>query len=368
MPTPAEDPKRLKYLDGLRGLAALSVFACHAIEMLVPDPQKMNLWHPLQTLWDGESAVILFFVLSGFVLTLPYVGPAPKKIDTVPFLIRRLTRLYPAYWFAIALALVLRRYLYIPGGLDGLMPWFSSLWSSPLSPSALLKYFALIAPGFKSMDLDPSIWSLAVEVKVSLLFPLVLFLVQRTKRAPYALFVLAAILTASLFGFMGNFLAFLSGSYLAKYRTQVVAFIGSSRWLRAALLLVAILTYGAFWSMPGLPMPRHTAANVLGASLFLALFLGSRSLKAMGTWLPVWFLGEVSYSFYLTHLPILLAVTSWLYPRTGSVLLSAAVSLLLSLALSWLVYRAIEVPCQNWGRSTAKVIGTRRAGRAKVAV
>lgn len=104
---PAGPPRnsRLKQLDGLRGLAALAVFVCHSTEMMVNNPNTLRVWPPLRSLWDGQAAVVLFFVLSGFVLTLPYVGPSPKRVDTAPFIVRRLTRLYPAYWTAILLAL-----------------------------------------------------------------------------------------------------------------------------------------------------------------------------------------------------------------------------------------------------------------------
>src|ERR1700676_1028669 len=116
---------RFQQLDGLRGLAAFVVFLFHAIMMLPADSRASRyLNNPvLRPFWDGPSAVMLFFVLSGFVLTLPYTGMRTRKIDPVPFWIRRLTRLYPAYWVALTLALTLRFLVFQPHGLHGLSDW-----------------------------------------------------------------------------------------------------------------------------------------------------------------------------------------------------------------------------------------------------
>lgn len=352
---------RLKQLDGLRGLAALAVFVCHSTEMMVNNPNTLPVWPPVRSLWDGQAAVVLFFVLSGFVLTLPYVGPSPKEVDAAPFIVRRLTRLYPAYWTAILLALFLHFAVYIPHGLTGITPWVAALWSTHISRRSMIKHFLLIAPGIHTMQLDPSIWSLAVEVKISLIFPAVLYLVRKTRRAPYALLILAAVFGVSFFNMLGNFEAFLCGSYLAKYKDNIVAVLGSSRWLRAGLAVLGCVAYGASWSMPFLNADGTQIVTSLGAGIFIVLFLSSRFLTALGTAPPVGFIGDASYSFYLIHLPVMLAVTSWLYHPTDSLWLSLAVSLVCSLALAHGVYRFIEVPTQNWGRARAKSLNTRIA-------
>jgi peptidoglycan/LPS O-acetylase OafA/YrhL len=348
---------RLKQLDGLRGLAALSVFFCHAVELKFNDPWSLPASPCLRVLWNGEAAVVLFFVLSGFVLTLPYVEPAHKKIDPAPFILRRITRLYPAHWFAILLALFLRAAVYSPHGLAAITTWLGTIWSTPVTGRLLLNYLVLIAPGFHHIDLDPVIWSLASEMKISLIFPAILFLVQRTRRVPYALLILAVLLACSCFGILGDVLSFFCGSYLAKYRSHLIAALGVSFWLRAAAALCAYLAFGAMGTLTSLNGNLTRAMTIAGASLILVLFLASPLLKALATSTPIAFLGDVSYSFYLTQVPIMVTVTSWLYPLTGSILLCSAVSLACCLALSYAVYRVVEVPCQNWGRRKSKPLG-----------
>lgn len=353
--TPQTDAHpRLQHLDGLRGLAALSVFFCHTVEMRFSTPWDIPASPFLRILWNGDAAVVLFFVLSGFVLTLPYVAPAQKKVDPAPFILRRITRLYPAYWFAILLALFLRATVYSPQLLAGFTTWLGTIWNTPVTPHLLFRYWLLIAPGLGHKDLDPVIWSLASEMRISLIFPAILILTQRTRRVRIAALILAALAVCSLFGVLGDVLAFLCGSYMAKYRARIVALLGVSRWLRLAVAVCAYFAYGAIGLLPSVRGDLTRAFTIAGASLVLALFLASPFLRSLATSPPVHFLGDVSYSFYLTQLPVIIAVSCWLYPRTGSTLLCAAVSLPCSLALSWAVYRLVELPCQNWGRAQSK--------------
>ena len=164
----------------------------------------------VQPVWNGESAVIMFFVLSGFVLTLPYTGPSPKRIDVVPFIIRRIFRLYPAYWVGILLALLLRFAVFSPTGLYGLSEWANSLWHLPVTWKTLVQHFFMVAPRIQPNAIDPVIWSLIIEMKVSLIFPAVLLLVQHTKKARYALLVMGiAIACNGIFKIFGVLVIFL---------------------------------------------------------------------------------------------------------------------------------------------------------------
>jgi peptidoglycan/LPS O-acetylase OafA/YrhL len=83
---------RLRSLDALRGIAALVVVFHHALmvfpqEATAPnglsdlrnwlDPLAWLRWSPSRVILAGRPAVILFFILSGLVLTLPFLGPSP---------------------------------------------------------------------------------------------------------------------------------------------------------------------------------------------------------------------------------------------------------------------------------------------------
>lgn len=125
---------RIASLDSLRGLAALSVVLWHIATMF---PFSRNPWFahtPLHIFGDGEEAVALFFALSGFVLMLPYMGPAPPRYRR--FLKKRVLRLYPACWAVLTLSLT--AYFIVGHHLPvGISPRRMPLWNAPPNPIAV---------------------------------------------------------------------------------------------------------------------------------------------------------------------------------------------------------------------------------------
>jgi peptidoglycan/LPS O-acetylase OafA/YrhL len=361
----------------MRGLAAFVVFLFHAVKILPEaSPAAHLLARPLmRPLWDGPGAVMLFFVLSGFVLTLPYVGSTPKKIDTVPFLIRRIARLYPAYWVVISLALALRFGVFSPQGLNGLSAWARMHWQLPITGVSILRHISMISPYLNASEVDPVIWSLIIEMKVSLIFPAILWLVVSTRRYQYA--IAALILTLSLSAFIHGPMdegspwlhvltmlpVFLFGSYLAKYRAAIVPRLRTSVWLRVAAGISGLLLYNSQWLLPWLNRGVFRLGSAVGSGILILVFLGSESLEKIGTSRPILFLGDVSYSFYLIQLPILLAMASVVYPLTSSLTLCIAISLFCSLLLAWVIYVTVEIPGQNYGRRLVKSFSNWMASR-----
>jgi peptidoglycan/LPS O-acetylase OafA/YrhL len=99
---------RYKPLDSLRGLAALFVFFGHYLGIWGDIFSHKNLVEtPLGILFNGTASVMLFFVLSGFVLSLPFInGEKPLKLTA--FYVKRILRIYPAFIFAIGLSLLFK--------------------------------------------------------------------------------------------------------------------------------------------------------------------------------------------------------------------------------------------------------------------
>lgn len=361
---------RYEQLDGLRGLAALVVFVFHAVMALPPDsPALRVLMVPvLRPLWDGPGAVMLFFVLSGFVLTLPYTARTPRKIEPVSFFIRRIARLYPAYWAVLIVALILRFLVFDSHGLSGLSSWAAVHWSLPIGGISIFRHFFMIAPGLNVDEIDPVIWSLIIEMKVSIGFPLLVLVVSRTRRMSYALLavVLSVILTLPLHLVTHSSSSwsraaimapmFLLGSYLAKYRDQAVSLLRQSRTLRTVLALVGVLTYSLVWITPFHSQGVARFGSACGSGAFILLFLASPLLELLGTARFTTFLGKVSYSFYLVHLPVLLTVASFIYPRTHSPFVSIVMSLICSLLTAWALYALVEVPAHSWGKRVATAV------------
>lgn len=111
-------PKRLYQLDALRGIAAFSVLLSHAFltfpvvwDTTTPSGEpwylQLAMFSPLRVFWAGHEAVIFFFILSGFVLALPYYDnreSQPYKL----YLAKRVLRIYTPYLAAVLLAFSLR--------------------------------------------------------------------------------------------------------------------------------------------------------------------------------------------------------------------------------------------------------------------
>jgi peptidoglycan/LPS O-acetylase OafA/YrhL len=151
--------RRLQELDSLRGLASLTVVWHHWIwifrDAVVP-------WYILPFV-SGHEAVILFFVLSGFVLSLglPVTSPA----QYIAFALRRIGRIYLPFVAAVALSGV-GCVLFLGRSLP-LADWYYTTWHEPVTLAIVLKELTL-SP---TLTLNPSLWSLGYEMVISLLFP-----------------------------------------------------------------------------------------------------------------------------------------------------------------------------------------------------
>jgi len=372
-----DTPKRFAALDGLRGLAALAVVFCHVLSSsptynpltgattLAHTDRSLRYWlvaSPLHLLWNGSLAVILFFVLSGFVLTLPlmralddYTGRLPEK-SWRSYYPRRLLRLYlpvaGALLAAYALVLAWPRHR-VASASD----WLNSFCSG-ISPAHLLHDLALLA-GVGS--LDPPLWSLRQEVVCSLLLP-AFFLVARVKFVP---------LWTKLAGCVGFILAASSlkpadesNSTLALSLTLLGAFglgallASDLRWKerlsswsapkKLGLLLVSVLAANSYWTALALGVHSslllamgYTASLVGGAGLIVSVLVSARLSKQLCSKAVSW-LGARSFSLYLSHLPVLIALALAIGPRRTWLLFLASLPVLFVVAE--LFYRVIERP------------------------
>ena len=366
---------RYAEFDGLRGLAAFIVFIHHAVLTLDPGPVLDSFSAlPLSLLWDGVAAVDLFFVLSGFVLALPFVGGEDRHVRYLPFVVRRVFRIYPAYWFALMTALVLRYTIYDADGVSGLSDWTGLVWDR--APSNFFDHVFLIGhwagasllhPVTGAINemygLNPVIWSLVIEMRMSLIFPLAIILIRGldTKKAG-ALLLALIVLVALMVPVLWALPHFVAGGLIAHFRKDIKAAIAELHGPSLAALWVGgLIFFNARYAVPGFH-PHGVLAHYLsgiGATLILVLVVGGSALPVL-TSRPARFLGRISYGFYLIHLPVLLTVTSlvcgWLGSGTIGLTVAFAASCALALGLSALLYRFVESPAQNLGRQISRRI------------
>jgi peptidoglycan/LPS O-acetylase OafA/YrhL len=361
--------RHLTQLDALRGLAALVVFIHHCV-LMTPRPSAIvealsNT--PVGVLWDGPAAVLLFFVLSGFVLNLRYAESRKYPGGWwKEFLIKRVLRIYPAYMFVIALAICLRHSV---GSTLLFSPWFAHVWSAPPSIAQAIRTFSLISPKINRLTWDPPIWSLVVEMRVSLIFPLVILAVNGRRAAWFdATFMAAAYLVClplyanSAPDICLYFPNFLLGAFVAKYFSEIRIFYLTFRTFGKALLLIVGLL---FFELFGIarnanlvePMPYFVVHQLcgIGAALLIISCAFSSRIKSIFDRPVLQFMGRTSYSFYLIHLVVLLSIAAAIHSIDGGLSWPIwIVGAVLSYVASGLIYHYIEAPFIDLGKRWAR--------------
>lgn len=360
-------PARLEELDSLRGLAAVIVFVYHCV-FLLATPASWVRFLTLSPLalfvYGGHQAVILFFVLSGFVLYLPY-GRSNGGTDYGNFVVKRICRIYLPYLCSVFVVLI--AYLVFfnpmrPKGLSELYGW------QVLSGRELLKLvcnFVLFIGFFKRDLLNGVTWTLAEEMRISFLFPFIALAVRRWKartsimvalggstivsigiglvhrRSPletlhYAcLFVLGAVLAANL-----EYLKELSRRQSTAVRTLTVS------------ISLLICAYAPVLQARYPTLMREELADWLIAGSVSVFLIMSVADTRLSTWLRHRFMvhcGRTSYGIYLLHLPILFIFVNlfWLKLPHLAVYAMAFVSVLIAADI---FYRFVELPSIALGR------------------
>jgi peptidoglycan/LPS O-acetylase OafA/YrhL len=251
--------------------------------------------------------------------------------------------------------------------------WFNRLWDDDISVSLLLQHLLFLG-NYNHNAVNGVIWTLVHEMRISLLFPLLVWIVLRFRWtvglalcpvfsvAGYGIYYLNWHYSA----FMPDWTAvlwsmqfvpmFLGGAMLAKYREPIVArFRRLREGGRAALLFFGLVCYtypyavlpSAEWMHFGLV--NETVAAV-GACICIIAALGNVGFANVLRLGSIRFLGKISYSLYLYHLVVLLALAQWTGGRwwllwTGTVVLSVA--------LAALSHRFVELPSIRWGKAVA---------------
>ena len=370
---------RLEQLDFLRGLAALTVVFGHFMATLPATPwwAVPFEWGPLHIVTAGHQAVVFFFVLSGFVLSLPFLAGRPTPYPA--FLLKRVLRIYPPYLCAAAAAFFFREWPY-SGPVPGVGAWFNTSWGTPVTWSIVKNYIVMIGP-FRGNDFIPVLWSLVHEMRISIFFPALVFLVIRKPRSAGALAfaAMAACLVCFQLRDSGRLRepqglqtleyvdCFIVGALLAKYRAASVRWFGGlaqrAKW---GVLTGGVLLYTYVFWLPALAervfpgAGRVLATQVWeetvtmgGVCLFIIAALASRRLARVIGARPIRFLGATSYSLYLYHAICLKVAVTALQGRVtlGWALL---IALAASFAVSAVSYKWVEQPSIRLGQRLAR--------------
>lgn len=304
----------------LRALAALTVLFGHVIGSIghgaYPRPEALDFLILHITSPLCHAGVDLFFVVSGAIMFLVTRDTQTGMGSAVQFLHRRALRIYPLLW------VVLVAYSIQQGAWDGAAE------------------FALINP---STVLGPA-WTLTYEVRFYLMVGIALALVPNAWRF---VAVGVAIVSAVLLGVLPPLmLEFVFGALVAAAAVRTDRFAVPCVVIAFALLAAALV-----WVYdPHAVASFRTWAFGIPAALLL---YGAMGLERRITW-PHWVVaaGDMSYSIYLWHFPVISVLLSF-WPRgtwAGLLTYYAAAFMLVAVvsALSW---RLIEQPAIGLGRA-----------------
>jgi peptidoglycan/LPS O-acetylase OafA/YrhL len=268
---------RLVFVDGLRGVGASMVVLYHLGGRTTAD----WLTH------RGYLGVAIFFVLSGFVITLSIGDRTISPGFVWRFAARRAVRLDPLYWSSIALAIALAVLATRLGH------------SQPLPDLGVIASHLFYLQDLRELSPISSVyWTLCLEVQFYLFLLLLLWVKERAPRAFPPLMIVCIVLSLVEHGNLVDLTApgvFLP--YWAAFGMGAMLALISKGQLHLSILAVSIGLVLAFTAFD------HADWLIASVLTTVAIYLAWR-LDAMGTWLSgtvAQFLGRISYSLYLLH-------------------------------------------------------------------
>jgi peptidoglycan/LPS O-acetylase OafA/YrhL len=373
---------RYQELDALRGLGACSVAMSHFLIAFVVEPQwhqgklKVIAYWLGMIFYGGHSALPLFFMLSGFVLALPAVNNKPQSYSV--FITRRAFRLYVPYVVAMAIA-VLANFRW--HGPLGLTHWASQTWAGPVNRHQVLQHLLVVGP-LNWTEFNTAFWTIIVSLRISIIFPILCYLVLRTRPLVSILatvFAAFVVIWYQLHGGLNTYTItlhvagfYIVGILLARYKDEVFAWASAlSERRKTVYLSVALFVYwyGALliqfiWehTVPSWKIRLVVLdwAIVPGAIMILILSIGFKPLSRILMSRFPQFMGRICYSIYLIHGTVLFALLYTLGHKLPPLVIFL-IYVPSVLCASTLFHYTIEKPSMNFGRSI-----TRRTVEAKV--
>jgi peptidoglycan/LPS O-acetylase OafA/YrhL len=352
-------------LDGLRGVAAVSVVIFHFMELIRPDYKDSFIAH-------AYLAVDFFFCLSGFVIAYAYDAKI-KEIGLITFLKLRFIRLHPMVIIGSVI------------GITGfLLDPFSKLYQKYLSDlltmftaSCLMIPYPMVHERyFNLFHLNPPSWSLFWEYIANIFYGLFLFRIS--DKLLWTLAIMAAVAICYEAGKSGNLGVGWGGDNIKGggirvfYSFLVGILLYRSKWLVRTDITFPIIS---FLLLAVFFIPYNSELNpflepgivILYFPFLIALGAGRRSSKtgsaqaaknaipaATGKWERLCnFSGEISYPLYMVHYPFIWIFMSYVEakkPPLNEMVMVMIVGTLLIIGFAYIVLVCIDKPIRRWLR------------------
>ena len=355
-PTAISPVSRFKFLDALRGLAAMSVASFH-LYRYEPSPASSQWFVPFlleQCLLNGWIGVQFLLVISGFVIAYSFRDGQVTGGSVANFLVRRLVRLSPPYLVTLLLILLLHVMAVSLG-------WFPSPLDEPPSWGRVASHLIYAQDLLGFPNLSAGLWTVCIEVQfyvlfgVGLLAALKVWPVVTNGQAAASPRVLASLFAPlavmSLFDWCNQpaldpYVIYFFGLF----------YLGMVTWWA----LDGRIPLGWYWTTVGVFVARllwqWKPEVMIGLIASLAIFTAGRT-GHLHDWLNYrWlqYLGKISYSLYLVHYAVAHVVThvGWALlggspsPPLAAALL--AVAMASSIVAAHFLYVWVEAPSAQW--------------------
>lgn len=362
-PEHAEPSRFIPHVQGLRAIAVLAVVLYHFW------PGRFS---------GGYVGVDVFFVISGFLITAHLMREltATGTVRLGQFWARRARRLLPASLLVLLFCAIV-----------AMSPYLTPISALPNEVREILAstfyvenwYLALNSADYLNHAGDPTTvqhyWSLSLEEQFYVMWPLIMLLaawiaVKYFRGARRRAVIIAlGIVTAASFVFcviftitnpapayfvtFGRMWQFGLGAMVAlvpalRIRHAVGSFLLG--WAGIAVLVIVIFRFDGQTPFPGYmaAIPTLAAAAVIAASNTERWWYPTRVLAIR----PAQFVGNISYSLYLWHWPLIIIAPS--VPFWGLTIYHRVALLLICFVLAWLTKRFVEDPARGWKVLTSR--------------
>lgn len=343
--------KRIYFLDSLRGIAAVIVVLTHICNVFMKDS---NIKFSFLSL--GRSSVILFFILSGLVLS-QNLSNSKESDNYLSFAFKRFKRIYLP--FILSMIIIEFSYFLIrPTGIVGLGSWFNQIGINYGNSNVILNN--IVMTGNNVEDINPVIWSLIIELRISFVFPLIYLLIKKSSIklsiviASFCFcigtFILILFNQVFLIGqtifhigfFVFGVFIYLNQSYLIQLKERekkVFFYISLILYLNQS-----ILNLFNYYLM-------QTISDILtglgGVGIILILFSSRKmQIKLCNTYF-LW-LGKISFSLYLYHCIIFISFIYLFQYYNIPIIFSLFFSIPSIFICAHIAFKSIEEPSKYW--------------------
>jgi peptidoglycan/LPS O-acetylase OafA/YrhL len=358
--------RHIDELQSLRGVAALIVAVSHMSSIyLLPPVARIAI----DAVCNAHASIIVFFVLSGYVLTGSLLRRGLSWSSVKGFYVARLFRLFPALWVASAVSAL-----------------FLFLYPQRMIHPAITNWFVLYLPAFPperdlilaALAIDRSlimpVWTIFIELMGSAIMPLLVALsLVKTRLYGWILFGMGVAAYTLVYAphrldSLVYMFDFALGTWLASRDWKLFS-VKSLPLIFAAALTLIFFRFVWFAIRTGHAMPLYfgygdpLAMLVEGiAAFFLIGALASEHgrVRLLRSPWAIW-LGNISYSLYLIHFPVAILVAkilSRVFSDGTSATTATAVlmtsGLAISFSLAFLIYRFIEIPSIAFGKRVSR--------------